>query len=192
MEKKTKSVLVKMIFFTAFLATLMAAFFVLYNQFHIAWMLSVSITMMTIFYHFAMRLAVGELVTVVLREKELPQDRFGFTIHDFEHKLYKKLKVKKWKTNLITAKPEQFDINLVTPEQLLHNIMQAELVHRIIMILSFVPLFFIIPFGVPLVFILTSIFACMIDLIFVIIQRYNRPRAIAYMEITKRKRARSD
>ena len=83
---------------------------------------------------------------------------------------------------MITAKPEQFDIRHISMEMLLHNVAQAELVHRIIMVLSFVPLILIIPYGVPLVFILTSVFACLIDLQFVMMQRYNRPRIIRLME----------
>ena len=83
---------------------------------------------------------------------------------------------------MITAKPEQFDIRHISMETLLHNVAQAELVHRIIMVLSFVPLVLFIPYGVPWVFILTSVFACLIDLQFVMMQRYNRPRIIRLME----------
>ncbi len=64
--------------------------------------------------------------------------------------------------------------------------MQAELVHRIIMILSFIPLLFIIPFGEPFAFILTSIAACFIDLFFVTIQRFNRPRVEKLVELRER------
>jgi len=121
-----------------------------------------------------------------LTNKSFPQDRLGFRIYSFEKGLYQKLKVKKWKMHVITAKPEQFDLNMVTPEKLLHNVMQAELVHRIIMVLSFAPLLLIIPFGAPWVFIITSIVACLIDSICVIIQRYNRPRVQNYLAFTKR------
>ena len=89
---------------------------------------------------------------------------------------------------MITAKPEQFDIRHISMEMLLHNVAQVELVHRIIMVLSFVPLVLIIPYGVPWVFILTSVFACLIDLQFVMIQRYNRPRIIRLMERQNRVR----
>ena len=89
---------------------------------------------------------------------------------------------------MITAKPEQFDIRHISMEMLLHNVAQVELVHRIIMVLSFVPLVLIIPYGVPWVFILTSVFACLIDLQFVMMQRYNRPRIIRLMERQNRVR----
>ncbi|MDO4978300.1 MAG: hypothetical protein Q4E53_13695 [Eubacteriales bacterium] len=169
---------IKMILFTSIQGIAMLAFFLLYRSFRQQWMLSLAITLLTIFYHFAMRLVVGEVITVIFKNREFPQDRWGFPLYDFEKGLYRKLRVKQWKMSMITAKPEQFDLKQVSLKELLHNMMQAELVHRIIMILSFLPLFFIIPFGEPIVFIVTSIIACMMDSIFVIIQRYNRPRVV--------------
>lgn len=106
-------------------------------------------------------------------------------MYKFEPELYKRLKVKKWKKNIITAKPEQFDIGTNSMEAILHNIAQAELVHRIIMLLSFVALILIVPYGTPIIFIMTSIFACLIDLQFVIVQRYNRPRVIKLIETVR-------
>ena len=187
MSPKTKSVLAKLILGLFVLAILMIAFYSLYHYYQRPWMLSVAITLFTIFYHFAMRLIVGEAVTVAFRGKEFPQDRLGFRLYDFEKDLYRKLNVKQWKLNVITAKPEQFDLKQVSPQELLHNVMQAEFVHRLIMIFSFVPIFFIIPFGAPLAFILTSVFASLFDCVFVIIQRYNRPRVIKYMTIMERR-----
>ena len=188
MSKKTKGVLVRMVLFTVLLGMMTLAFSFLYRQFQYTWMLSAAITMLTIFYHFAMRLLVGEAVTVIFRDREFPQDRLGFRLYDFESTLYQKWKVKKWKVNVITAKPEQFDLHQVSSEELLHNMMQAELVHRIIMILSFVPILFILPFGAPIVFITTSILAALIDFIFVAIQRYNRPRVVKYIDCMERRK----
>ena len=86
------------------------------------------------------------------------------------------MKVKRWKRFIITAKPEQFDMKRNSTEALLHNMAQAELVHKIIAILSFVPIAFIIPFGAPAAFIITSVISSMIDIKYVIIQRFNRQR----------------
>lgn len=188
MNSKTKSVLAAMITAAISLGIATIAFFVFYYLKGSEWMLTAAVTFLTVFYHFAMRLATGEAVTAIFRGREFPQDRAGFRMFDLEEQLYRALKVKKWKLMVITAKPEQFDLKQVSPEELLHNVMQAELVHRIIMLLSFVPLLFIIPFGEPLVFICTSVFACAFDSIFVIIQRYNRPRVIRYMSAYKRQK----
>ena len=84
---------------------------------------------------------------------------------------------------MITAKPEQFDLSTNSMEVLLHNMAQAELVHRIIMVLSFVPVLFIIPYGAPAIFITTSLVASLIDLLFVIMQRYNRPRVMKILKM---------
>lgn len=172
-----------MVAFTVILAALTVLLFIMYQNFHDEWMQAAAITMLTIFYHFAMRLTVGETITVLFRSREFPQNRMGFSMLGFEVDLYRKWHVQRWKKQALTAKPELFDLKKVSPEELLHNMMQAELVHRIIMILSFVPLFFIIPFGTPVVFIITSVLACLIDFRYVIIQRYNRPRAIRYIAL---------
>lgn len=82
---------------------------------------------------------------------------------------------------MITARPEQFDLSVNSMDDLLHNMAQAELVHRIIMVLSFVPIILIIPYGAPMIFIVTSMFASLFDLQFVMIQRYNRPRVMRIM-----------
>lgn len=55
---------------------------------------------------------------------------------------------------------------------------QAEIVHEIIIILSFVPIAFIPRFGAAPVFIITSLLAAELDLSFVILQRFNRPRIL--------------
>lgn len=55
---------------------------------------------------------------------------------------------------------------------------QAELVHETIIILSFVPLFAVIFFDSFWVFFITSAAAAIFDLLFVIIQRYNRDRIV--------------
>lgn len=162
-----------MIAFTAFLAVAAAVCFVLRSKaiFEILF-----VTFLTSFYHFAIRLAVGETVTLLCKNRTFSYDSFWFREHHFEPKLYALLRVKRWKTKLITARPEQFDVSKRTSAELLFYMAQAEIVHEIGMALSFVPLLLIFPYGKPAVFLLTSLAACLIDAVFVIIQRYNRPR----------------
>lgn len=136
------------------------------------------ITFLTISYHFTMRLFVGESVTVICKNRSFKK----LKISKLEERLYRALKVKRWKKLIITAKPEQFDMKCNSMEALLHNMAQAELVHKIIVILSFVPIAFIIPFGAPAAFIITSLISSMIDIKYVIIQRFNRQRLQKAME----------
>ena len=72
----------------------------------------------------------------------------------------------------------------LTPAEMLRSMVQAETGHLMIMLLSFLPLLLIIPYGTAPVFIITSVLACMMEVPFVIIQRYNIPRIIRYMELT--------
>ena len=187
-NNNTISLIKKIITLTSLLGISAIIFFALNGFYHQQWMEVVAVVMLTTFYHFAMRISVGEIITVKFKNKTFPEDRMGFKMFAFEDGLYQKLKVKRWKMGVITAKPELFDIRQVSPEELLHNVMQAELVHRIIMVLSFVPLLLIIPFGSPAVFILTSVLACLFDAIFVIIQRYNRPRVKRYLVLANKKK----
>ena len=171
-----------MLVLDALLIFITAVFALLFRVFGKGWMLSLYVTFFTTAYHFVMRIIVGEAVTILYRSRRFNLNSRFFSIYKFESKLYERLNVKRWKKNITTAKPEQFDLSKSSMEDLLHNIMQAELVHRIIMVLSFVPLLLIIPYGAPAVFVTTSVIACFIDLVFVIIQRYNRPRLIKLME----------
>lgn len=141
-----------------------------------------SITFLTTLYHLTMRLAVGESVTLACRGRKFNYDAPWFRPKKWEAGLYRRLGVKKWKKNVITAKPVQFDPKRQTPEQLVFYMTQAEIVHEIIMVFSWVPLLFIIPFDAPWAFILTSALACLCDGVFVIIQRYNRPRVLRLIQ----------
>ena len=183
MNRKTAKNIVILIWVNIVFITLTVVFAVLHHIYLQGWMLSAYITFLTISYHFSMRLIVGEAVTLIYRKREFNLDSVGFRIHSFEKDLYRRLNVKKWKLHMITAKPEQFDLRENDMNVLLHNMAQAELVHRIIMVLSFVPILLIIPYGASVVFIVTSIVAALIDLQFVIIQRYNRPRVMRILEM---------
>ena len=140
---------------------------------------SVFVTFLTISYHFIMRLAVGEIITLIYAKREFRYEAKWYRQSRFEKSVYKKIGLKKTKKKAITAKPWQFDINERSYEELLHNMTQAEVVHEIIMVLSFVPILFSIPFGAIWVFVITSVIACLTDLYFVMIQRFNRPRVLA-------------
>lgn len=186
MRNKTSKAMTLMICIDTLLVVITVLFEILYCKFNQGWMLTLYVTFLTISYHLVMRLIIGEVITVRYQSRKFNFNSFGFRMYKFEPELYKRLNVKKWKKNILTAKPEQFDISKNSIEAVLHNIAQAELVHRIIMVLSFVPLTFIIPYGAPIAFIMTSVFACLMDLQFVIVQRYNRPRVIKLMKMVKK------
>ena len=61
----------------------------------------------------------------------------------------------------------------------------AELVHEGIIVLSFAPILASLAFGATWVFVLTSVLAACYDMLFVVMQRYNRPRILRLMEKEK-------
>lgn len=85
-----------------------------------------------------------------------------------------------------TFDPDTFDISKHTLEELVMASCQAEVVHTAICVLSFLPILGTVFFGSFLVFLLTSIFAFLIDLCFVIMQRFNRPRLISAIKFKEK------
>ena len=142
---------------------------------------SVAITFGTIFYHFAMRLAVGGFVDARYHN-QMDYTKKWFMEKAFERKLYKVLRVKKWKKWFPTYNPQDFDLKNRSVTEIIQVTCQAEIVHEVNMILSFVPVVFSVWFGSLGVFLLTSCAAFLFDSIFVIMQRYNRPRMIRLMK----------
>lgn len=150
--------------------------------------LTLFITFATFLYHLAVRLAVGEIVERATAGG-VNYNRAWFRQSQFEAALYRKLKVHKWKLNLPTYIPEKFSLKDNTPGQVASNTCCAEIVHEINAAVSFVPvvLSVILPVlrDTIVVFVLTSVAAALFDMLFVVIQRYNRPRLLRMAERRK-------
>ena len=148
-------------------------------------LLSLGITFGTIFYHLAVRLAIGGLIDAKYHN-HMDYTQKWFQEKPFEKKLYQVLKVKKWKKWLPTFNPEDFDLKNRSVEEIIQVSCQAEIVHEVIMPFSFVPILFSVWFGSLGVFIATSCAAFLFDSIFVIMQRFNRPRLMRLLRRTSR------
>ena len=143
------------------------------------WLLSVLISTGTVFYHFAMRLAVGAVVPKMMSH---PGRRKWFAQRSFEPKLYKVLRVKQWKDHMPTYDPASFSLRENTLEQVINNCCVSEIVHEVIICFSFIPLLFTFLWGAFPIFLITSVLAAGIDGCFAIMQRYNRPRLVRILE----------
>ena len=156
--------------------------FVLLNRFFPKILFSaLAITFGTTGYHFVMRLLVGWIVPLLARERLSPES-FWFQSRSFEKKLYQRLRVRRWKGKMPTYDPREFSFTDNSPERIIRNSCSAELVHEVIALLSFAPMLVIPVFGEAAVFIITSILAALTDCVFVIMQRYNRPRLQQYLK----------
>ena len=145
---------------------------------------SAAITFGTMFYHLGIRLAIGYSIDAKYHN-HMDYTQKWFQEKPFEKKLYQVLKVKKWKKGLPTFNPEDFNLKNRSVEEIIQVSCQAEVVHEVIMPFSFVPILFSAWFGSLGVFIATSCAAFLFDSIFVIMQRFNRPRLMRLMKKKK-------
>ena len=144
-------------------------------------MLDAAITFGTTAYHFVMRLAVGYLL-VRFTGYDFDYRHPWFQPRSWEPAFYKKLNIRHWKKNLPTYAPEQFSLKDNSLHRVIQNMCGAELVHETIIVLSFLPLLTVPVFGAFPVFFITSVLAALYDGIFVMAQRYNRPRLVRLYE----------
>lgn len=156
---------------------LTAAYFVLQKS----WMLDAAISTGTTAYHFVMRLAVGYIVPKLTHYNFDYHCRW-FQPKNWESVFYRKLKLRNWKGKLPTYAPGQFSMAENSMYRIIQNMCGAELVHELIMVLSFLPLLTVPLFGAFPVFLTTSLLAALFDSVFVMAQRYNRPRLVRIYE----------
>jgi hypothetical protein len=138
--------------------------------------ISIGITL----YHFVMRLMVGTIINYLMKNKA-NHNNIWFREKSFEKKFYNLINVYKWKKHLPTYSPDTFDINQKTIKEIIGATCQAEIVHEVIMVLSLLPIILIPVLGGAVALIITSILAMIFDSLFVILQRYNRPKLIKVM-----------
>lgn len=181
MAKTMKACAVISFVFTAICATL-------YGYTYAECFLVAAITAGTTFYHFAMRLLVGTVLQQTL-QNHVNYHAKWFQVSALEKTLYKKLKVRKWKGKLPTYDPKAFDRTLHSWDEIAQAMCQAELVHEGIIVLSFLPVLTAIPYGALWVFVITSVLAASIDALFVILQRYNRPRILKLIAASTKNRS---
>ena len=142
---------------------------------------TVTVTVGITLYHFAMRLAVGAVINSIMNNKA-DHTNAWFREKAFESKLYRLIRVRKWKKHLPTYSPDTFDTAQKTVREIIGATCQAEVVHEIIMLLSLLPIALIPFLGAAAALIITSVVAMLIDSLFVILQRYNRPRLVRVMK----------
>jgi len=141
----------------------------------------ITITVGVTLYHFAMRLAVGNIVNLIMKN-EANHNSVWFREKNFEKKLYNLLRVRKWQKYVPTYSPETFDTNKKSVKEIVGATCQSEIVHEVIMALSWLPIATIPYLGGTAAIIITSFLSMMIDSVFVILQRYNRPRLVRVMK----------
>lgn len=148
--------------------------------------LTLAISFGTTAYHFIMRLVIGCIINWIMHNKANYNNNY-FKTKKLEQKIYKIIKVKKWKDKMPTYNPDFYSTEKHSLEEIAMVTCQAEIVHELIIIFSFVPVLFTLWFDSFWVFMITSIISALIDTLFVIMQRYNRPRIIKLINLKNRR-----
>ena len=164
-----------------------SVFVVFFYKLNMELFFSLAITFGTTFYHFAMRLMVGGIIDYVMNNHADYNKRW-YQQRSFEKDLYKKLKVKEWKNKMPSYEPSLFSVENKSFDEIAQAMCQAEIVHEIIILFSFLPILSVRWFGALPIFVITSIGAAAFDMIFVIMQRFNRPRIVKLAEREKRRK----
>lgn len=138
------------------------------------------IVFLTIYYHLQMRLLMGNVTKLF---KLNPESAF-FREKKFEKKLYKFLKVKKWKGKALTYNPELYDVKSRTPAEIAYATAKSETDHWINILIALSTAVFGIIWGNLWIFLVTVLPIALFDGQFIVIQRYNRPRLL---RLVKRK-----
>lgn len=140
-------------------------------------LLTLTVAIGTTFYHMAIRLLIGYAFDQLVNNRTNFEKRW-YQVTRWETVLYEKIRVRQWKKKIPTYDAALFDPTRHSWTDIARAMCQAELIHEVNMAASFIPLAFSIWFGALPVFVTTSILAAACDLIFVILQRYNRPRIL--------------
>ncbi len=144
------------------------------------WRFTIVMAAATTAYHLAVRLAVGFFVFKSIKIKNC--ENGWFRQKKWERTLYRLIKVHSWKDDFPSYAPEKFDPKNGIDDAI-NATCQAEIAHFVLIFLSFVPLLISFSIGCTvfdiIVFAATGLIASAVDLLFLIVQRYNRPRLIS-------------
>ncbi len=138
-----------------------------------------------ILYHFGLRILFGNITKLFKIDSNHP----WYRQRAFEKKLYKLLKVRKWKDKVLTFDPASFNFKKRTLEQLATTMSKSELDHWINEVISIVSIFFTLLWGNFPAFFISAVAAMLFDAQFIIVQRYNRPIVLKLDEKRKRRNA---
>ena len=167
------------------MAVLTAVFFALYyaNVLHTDLIFWLAIVTFMILYHFGLRILFGELT----KKLKINYRHSFFSQKSFEKKLFKLLKVRKWKEKVLTFDPVSYDFKNRTPEQLATTMCKSEIDHWINEAISVLSILFALLWGELWIFLLTAVLAMAFDAQFIIVQRYNRPHVMKLIELKQNK-----
>lgn len=139
------------------------------------------ITAFVIIYHFWGRLILGNITKLF----PIHYSQMWFCEHRFEKKLYKMLRVQKWKDKVLTYNPELFDMKSRSLDDIAVTMAKVEVDHWVNEVLSLTTILFALLWGQWWLFVLQAVVAMVFDAQFIVVQRFNRPKALRVIKHRK-------
>ncbi len=143
----------------------------------------IGIVFFMIMYHLWVRIILGWIT----RRFKISYKSAFFRELPFERRLYRAMNVRNWKVKKLTYSPDSFVINPDSMESLANSMSKAETDHWINQLISVSSIFFFLIWGCFWGFFISAICAMLFDAQFIVLQRYNRPRALRVMERMRKK-----
>ncbi len=157
-----------------------------YNTFPFLLILYVRDVFLLLFVHLLITHLCAPIIFIIFRKK-FNYNNFWFRPKKIEIFLYKFLRVRKWKSKIVVYDKNQFSLTLHSAEEVVYMMCHAELVHEFIAICSFLPAFLSMKGVNFILIIITSIIFAIIHLMCSIVQRYNRPYLVKFINRRNKK-----
>ena len=146
----------------------------------------VGVASFTILYHFWLRIILGN----VTKHFHIRYTAWWFKERRFEQKLYKLLRVRKWKGKVLTYDPDAFLIEKHGYEGVANAMAKAETDHWINELISLSTMLFPLLWGAPWLFITTALVGMLFDMQFIVVQRFHRPIILRVIEKERKRNLR--
>lgn len=154
---------------------LMFVFMALFVQSKNGVMLVFGVIMLNAGYQVITRLLVGTICEGVF-ENGVNSSTEWFKTSEAEERLYDFLGIKYLKRNLPKFERTDFSPTRQSLQDIIDTGCEIEAEHEINIAVSMLGILFVIPFGQAWVFVVFAVGAVLYDLLFIAVQRYNRPR----------------
>lgn len=143
------------------------------------------VLMASVFFHVVVMVLSAPLVQAVFK-KNFNYRSFWFRQKGFEQTLYRVIKVKIWKSKIVSYDKSEYLFSKHTPLEVIMNMCHAEIVHEVIAVASYLSVLLGLLVDHYLIFLVSSFCFSLCHLVFVFVQRYNRPRVVRIHEKTIR------
>ncbi len=157
------------------LIVLMFVFMALFVRSKNGVMLVFGVIMLNAAYQVITRLLVGTICEGVF-ENGIDSSAEWFKTGESEERLYSFLGIKRLKRNLPKFERTDFSLTRQSIQDIIDTGCEIEAEHEINIVVSMLGVLFAIPFGETWVFVIFAVAAVLYDLLFIAVQRFNRPR----------------